>query len=88
MINYELAPTPTICRGDCNCDGAINFADIDWFVLALGNNVAGWTQHYRDTHGGTAPPCSFVNCDVNGDGSVTFADIDPFVARLGMTCQW
>jgi len=88
VISYQLDPTPTICRGDCNCDGSVNFADIDWFVLALGNNVAGWTQHYRDTHGGAAPPCNFVNCDINGDGSVTFADIDPFVARLGTTCQW
>ncbi len=55
-----------VCRGDCNCDGAVNFEDINAFVAVLS--------------GGT--PCRFDNCDVNGDGVIDFADINPFVALL------
>jgi hypothetical protein len=64
---------PAVCRGDANCDGSINFADINPFVAALS--------------GGT--PCSAANVDVNGDGAVNFADINPFVALLsaGGGCQ-
>ncbi len=60
------------CRGDMNCDGLVNFADIDAFVAILS--------------GGT--PCNAYNADVNGDGHIDFGDIDPFVALLssGATC--
>ena len=69
---WSGAAAPAICRGDCNCDGLIDFADIDPFVAVLS--------------GGT--PCSVDNCDVNGDGVIDFNDIDPFVALLssGATC--
>ncbi len=59
------APSP-ICRGDCNCDGLVNFDDINPFVAALSGGV---------------PACP-DNCDVNGDGVINFADINPFVALL------
>jgi hypothetical protein len=61
------------CRGDMNCDGLINFDDIDVFVAILGGATA----------------CNSYNADVNGDGGVDFSDIDPFVALLGAgaTCQ-
>ena len=62
----DLSVTTAVCRGDCNCDGAVNFEDINAFVAVLG--------------GGT--PCRFGNCDVNGDGVIDFADINPFVALL------
>ncbi|MEW6251530.1 MAG: hypothetical protein AB1716_12855 [Planctomycetota bacterium] len=58
--------TLPFCRGDCNCDGVVDFGDINSFVAVLG--------------GGT--PCIFANCDVNGDGAIDFGDINPFVALL------
>jgi hypothetical protein len=64
-----------VCRGDCNCDGSINFADINAFVAALQNPGAA---------------CSFANCDVDGSGAINFADINAFVERLqnhGGPCQ-
>lgn len=60
------------CVGDANCDGKIDFYDIDPFVAVLS--------------GGT--PCNFYNVDMDGDGDVDFFDIDPFVAILssGVGC--
>lgn len=60
--------------GDLNCDGLVNFADIDPFVLAL-SDQAGYEARY--------PNCRWLNADCNGDGAVDFGDIDPFVALLG-----
>jgi hypothetical protein len=63
------APPPSPCagcRGDCNCDGQVDFDDINPFVAILGG----------------APPCSPYNADVNGDGVIDFDDINPFVAAL------
>ena len=59
--------------GDLNCDGALNFNDINPFVLAL-SDPAGYGQRY--------PDCNILNGDINGDGRVDFADINPFVALL------
>ena len=71
---FWTVETPPGCRGDMNCDGRIDFADIDPFVAVLS--------------GGTCCDATNHNCDVNGDGSVDFGDIDPFVALLseGATC--
>ena len=55
-----------LLRGDCNCDGHVDFGDINPFVSVLA--------------GGT--PCLFANCDVNGDGHIDFGDINPFVEIL------
>jgi hypothetical protein len=63
------APVP----GDVNCDGAVNFGDINPFVEAL-SDPDGYQQSY--------PGCWPSNADINGDGSVNFGDIDPFVALL------
>ncbi len=63
----------TICRGDCNCDGQINFGDINPFVLAL-TNISAWQTAF--------PNCPVQNPDVNADGRVDFGDINPFVALL------
>jgi hypothetical protein len=67
-----IAAAQQVCVGDCNCDGVVNFDDINAFVAVLG--------------GGT--PCSFANCDINGDSVINFDDINPFVAALsaGVTC--
>ena len=59
--------------GDVNCDGLINFGDIDPFVLAITDSSAYAAQY---------PDCNIVSADVNGDGLVNFGDIDPFVALL------
>ncbi len=59
--------------GDLNCDGVVNFDDINAFVLALSNPSA-----YHAAY----PSCDILNGDVNGDGAVTFDDINAFVALL------
>jgi len=67
-------PFPAGTRpGDLNCDGAVNFDDINPFVLAL-SDPAGYAQAY--------PNCNIMNGDCNGDGVVNFDDINPFVALL------
>ena len=55
-----------ICVGDCNCDGRVDFADINAFVSAIEG----------------APQCLLARCDINGDGQVDFRDINPFVTLL------
>ncbi len=64
---------PAIMPGDVNCDGLINFFDIDPFVLALFDPAAYAAQY---------PSCNISYADVSGDGLVNFFDIDPFVAVL------
>ncbi|MEW6249229.1 MAG: HYR domain-containing protein [Planctomycetota bacterium] len=59
--------------GDLNCDGVVNFNDINPFVLILSDPV-GWQAQY--------PGCPPANGDVNRDGQVNFDDINPFVALL------
>ena len=59
--------------GDLNCDGVVNFGDINPFVLAL-SSPAGYEAAY--------PGCNVMLADCNGDGYVNFADINPFVALL------
>ena len=56
--------------GDLNCDGAVNFFDIDAFVLAI-TSPTGYEVEY--------PDCNILNGDCNFDGSVNFFDIDAFV---------
>ena len=63
--------------GDMNCDGIVDFDDIDPFVAALG---------CADGDPNCWPgPCPWINGDTNDDGDVTFDDIDPFVALIGTT---
>lgn len=68
--------------GDCNCDGVIDFLDIDYFVAALSGGEAGWSAFYASQHGGAAPLCLFANNDIDGNGQVDFFDIDPLVVLL------
>jgi hypothetical protein len=78
---FETAFSPQSCawtagaslRGDLNCDGSVNFGDINPFVLRLSNPAAYQTQF---------PNCPDGNGDINADGSVNFADINPFVTLL------
>jgi hypothetical protein len=64
---------PPVMPGDMNCDGAVNFRDINPFVLALTDPVA-WQNQF--------PGCNIMNGDINGDGAFNFRDINPFVALL------
>jgi hypothetical protein len=59
--------------GDLNCDGAVNFGDINPFVLRLSNEAAYLAAY---------PCCPNENGDINADGGVNFGDINPFVALL------
>jgi hypothetical protein len=67
---------PPICVGDVNCDGVINFGDINPFVLYL-SNFATW----QSTYAGCEPRNGDINCDgTYGQGS--FGDINPFVSVM------
>lgn len=66
-----------ICRGDMNCDGVVDEADVDPFVLAL-SDVQAYQQAF--------PQCRWENADCNEDGYVAFDDIAPFLARIGAEC--
>ena len=69
---WGLAPPPNAV-GDLNCDGSVDFGDINPFVLTLADPAL-----YNTTY----PDCDINLADINGDGSVDFGDINPFVALL------
>ncbi len=71
---FTVAAGPQWPRGDMNCSGAVDFDDIDPFVLALSGEAA-YAAEYAD--------CRWLNADCNGDGAVDFDDIDAFVAAIG-----
>ena len=64
---------PPRAPGDVNCDGRVDFDDINPFVLAL-TGAEGYYGEY--------PECDWLNADCNQDGSVDFDDINPFVELL------
>ncbi|MCK4341914.1 MAG: hypothetical protein KAY37_09355 [Phycisphaerae bacterium] len=71
-----------VCPGDANCDGEINWRDIDFFVAAMNDNYAAWAAMFLPG----VPTCPFANNDANADGTVNWRDIDPFVAVMNTTC--
>ncbi len=78
LIGYPYEPI--IAVGDMNCDGPVNFDDIDGFVAAL----VGEENYYINV-----PQCDFTAADCDGDGFVSFDDIDAFVELLvGMPGYW
>ncbi len=81
--NTSCTPSPcnVLCPGDGNCDGVINWRDIDYLVAAQNDNVSSWTAKFPGT-----PPCDFLNLDTNGDSHVNWRDIDPFIALMNTTC--
>ncbi len=72
-----LLPT---CRGDTNCDGAINWRDID-FLLAAMTSEAEWVGLFTGDR-----TCGYSNCDANADTAVDWLDINPFIALMNTTC--
>jgi hypothetical protein len=81
---FCLADTcePSVCPGDCNCDDAINWRDIDYFVAGMNDNQSAWADLFAPS----APACGFANCDVNADGTVNWRDIDGLVGLMNTTC--
>lgn len=75
MGAYERQPV--LCAGDMNCDGHVDFFDIDAFLLAFSGPEA---------YQAVFPACHWLNGDLDADADVDFFDIDPFVTRLGATC--
>lgn len=76
------------CAGDANCDGAISFTDIDYFVAALSGHDS-WKAYVTSGNGGTFPSgaCGcWPNNDADRDGAVDFKDIDLIVERIGESC--
>jgi hypothetical protein len=69
-INTRTQP---YAAGDLNCDGLVNFGDINPFVLALQDQLG---------YGQAFPNCNYCNADCNHDGQVNFGDINAFVALL------
>jgi len=73
---------PALCPGDGNCDGVINWRDIDYLVAAQNDNVSAWQAKFA-----SPPTCDFLNLDTNLDDHVNWRDIDPFIAVMNTTCQ-
>jgi hypothetical protein len=59
--------------GDLNCDGVVDFFDIDPFVQLLVS---------PNEYLANFPNCNPLNGDINQDGELDFFDIDPFVVLL------
>jgi hypothetical protein len=60
-------------RGDMNCDGSIDFDDVDAFVVAIIGQA-----EYEAAY----PDCRYLNGDIDSSGGVDFDDIDPFVTCI------
>lgn len=70
MLFY--GPGGDCCPADTNCDGVVDFFDIDPGIADILNGTSG---------------CSACASDVNQDGVVDFFDIDPLIAAiLNGTC--
>jgi hypothetical protein len=75
MMSWPFSALPSLFTvGDLNCDGAVNFDDINPFVLAVSDPGAYETEF---------PDCDVNLADCNDDGAVNFDDINAFVALLG-----
>jgi hypothetical protein len=70
---HEGEAEPTVLPGDTDCSGAVDFGDINPFVLRLTN---------PDAYAALYPGCPDGNGDINGNGHVGFDDINPFVQLL------
>ncbi len=78
---YGVA-SPAVCVGDGNCDGVINWRDIDFLVAGQNDNESAWAALFA----APGPDCPFANLDASGDASVNWRDIDPFIALMNTTC--
>ncbi len=72
-IMMHVPTEPSRMPGDTNCDGLVDFDDINPFVVAMSGT---------DTYFAAYPRCRWLNADVDSNGLVDFDDINPFVALL------
>ncbi len=70
---FRLRSVGVLSLGDANCDGAVNFSDIESFVAALAGEAP---------YQAAQPGCVWLNSDLNADGLVNFDDIGGFVGAL------
>jgi hypothetical protein len=75
-------PTLPYCRGDMNCDGVINWRDIDYLIAAQNDNLSAWMALFPPP----GPQCAMLAGDTSLDGHVNWRDIDPFIALMNTTC--
>jgi hypothetical protein len=68
-----LAVAAFYVRGDLNCDGFVDLADINPFIRALID---------KSSYEAAFPLCHHANADCNNDGAVNLGDVNPFVALL------
>ncbi len=81
--NHDGVPdTCATCRGDANCDGTVNWRDIDFLIAAMNDNETAWAGLF----GASAPGCNFASADVDADTHVNWRDIDPFILRMNQPC--
>jgi hypothetical protein len=73
LDDVEIWAVVPALLGDMNCDGTVDFGDINSFVAALVGQE-GYTSR--------EPDCNYYYGDLNGDGGVDFDDITPFVRAL------
>jgi hypothetical protein len=72
--SHSLGVKVVYSRGDMNCDGAVDFQDINPFAQYL-SNVSAWQAIY--------PSCPANVGDIDQDGTYpSFRDINPFVTLL------
>ncbi len=81
-IRFDPQPTPPVCVGDGNCDGNVNWRDIDYLIAAQNDNQSAWSALFP----APGPSCTIANLDCSGDGHVNWRDIDPFIALMNTTC--
>ncbi len=83
--NYAAGPdpvlAPVVCAGDANCDGAINWRDIDYFIAGMNDNQSAWQALFP-----AGATCPFANLDGSLDGHVNWRDIDPLVTKMNTAC--
>lgn len=82
LDRIALTPGPQVKPGDCNCDGVVDYFDIEYFLESLGDDEQAWRGKYIAQYG-TEPPCSFNNCDADQNGTVDYFDINVFLSLLG-----
>ncbi len=72
-LHYQALPPRSTRKGDLNCDGLVDGADIGPFVTGM-LSPATYALQY--------PQCDIHNGDFDNDGAQTAADIPAFIQRL------
>jgi hypothetical protein len=70
---FRVVAEPVYELGDLDCNGLLDFGDINPFVLALSSPTA---------YAAAYPECNRTLADCNNDDVVDFRDINPFVLLL------